>query len=109
MTSQWEVIRFILNLNKQSANVIIAAPHYSILKCRIRNFLFIHLQNIPKSEFSDIMIRTTFFTKKYFRNKKVLTAEAMRTLLFYSDKHVNVNITPALFRLPLTLPFIAPV
>ena len=29
------------------------------------------------------------------RKQKVLTAEAMRTLLFYSDKHINVNITPA--------------
>ena len=28
------------------------------------------------------------------RKQKVLTAEAMRTLLFYSDKHINVNIMP---------------
>jgi len=31
----------------------------------------------------------------HFYNKKVLTAEAMRTHCFYSDKHINVNITPA--------------
>ena len=27
-------------------------------------------------------------------NKKVLTAKTVRTLLFYSDKHINVNIMP---------------
>ncbi len=27
-------------------------------------------------------------------NKKVLTVSAVRTLLFYSDKHINVNIMP---------------
>ena len=26
--------------------------------------------------------------------KKVLTVSAVRTLLFYSDKHINVNIMP---------------
>ena len=29
------------------------------------------------------------------KNKNVLTAKTVRTLLFYSDKHINVNITPA--------------
>ena len=28
-------------------------------------------------------------------HKKVFTAETVRALLFYSDKHINVNITPA--------------
>ena len=30
-------------------------------------------------------------------HKKVLTAVTVRTLLFYSDKHINVNITPAYY------------
>ncbi len=36
-----------------------------------------------------------FSLKSFFWDKKDLIAEAMRALLFYSDKHINVNITPA--------------
>ena len=31
--------------------------------------------------------------KKYY-NKKALTAETVRALFVYSDKHINMNITP---------------
>ena len=37
----------------------------------------------------------SLFNEKNEAYKKVLTAETVRTLLFYSDKHINVNITPA--------------
>ena len=36
-----------------------------------------------------------FCAKRLLKNKKVLTAETVRTLLFYSDKHINVYIAPA--------------
>ena len=35
-----------------------------------------------------------FCAKRLLKNKKVLTVSAVRTFLFYSDKHINVNITP---------------
>lgn len=108
MASQWEVIRFILSFTKQPVNCIydldafvvtegktvkseymrkfIAASHYSVLKCRIRHFRLVYLKNIPKSKFVDNLLITTYtayFTQiEYSETKKVLTAEAMRTLLF---------------------------
>jgi hypothetical protein len=36
-----------------------------------------------------------FCAKRLLRNKKVLTVLSVRTLLFYSDIHINVYITPA--------------
>lgn len=117
VTSQWEVICLILSVSKQPVNSIyvldtlivaesesvkseckrsfIAVSHYSILKCRIRHSHTICFENIPKSEFYDNLIFSLFPRKRLFRNKKVLTAETVRTHCFYSDKHINVNITPA--------------
>ena len=39
-----------------------AFSQYSILKCRIRNFLFIRSESILKSEVVDNLIRTTYTT-----------------------------------------------
>ncbi len=36
----------------------------------------------------------SMFARKFTTHKKALTAETVRALLFYSAKHVNVNITP---------------
>ena len=40
--------------------------------------------------------------KKYY-NKKALTAETVRALFVYSDKHINMNITPVQNSMPFIL------